>query len=51
MKLIHIVGRQNHGKTTLIVELLEEFARQAIVVGTIKHSSHAHELDRPGKDS
>ena len=51
MKLIHIVGRQNHGKTTLIVELVEEFARRGIAVGTIKHSSHAHELDTPGKDS
>ena len=51
MKLIHIVGRQNHGKTTLIVDLVEEFVRQGIAVGTIKHSSHAHELDTPGKDS
>lgn len=51
MRLIHIVGRKNHGKTTLIVELVQEFARQGIAVGTIKHSSHAHELDAPGKDS
>ena len=51
MKLIHIVGRQNHGKTTLIVDLVEEYTRQGIAVGTIKHSSHAHELDTPGKDS
>ena len=51
MKLLHIVGRQGHGKTTLIVNLVEEFTRQGIAVGTIKHSSHAHELDTPGKDS
>jgi molybdopterin-guanine dinucleotide biosynthesis protein B len=51
MRLIHIVGRQNHGKTTLIVDLVEEYARRGIAVGTIKHSSHAHELDTPGKDS
>jgi molybdopterin-guanine dinucleotide biosynthesis adapter protein len=51
MSRIHIVGRQNHGKTTLIVELIEEFARRGIAVGTIKHSGHAHELDTPGKDS
>jgi molybdopterin-guanine dinucleotide biosynthesis protein B len=51
MKLLHIVGRQNHGKTTLIVDLVEEYARRGIAVGTIKHSSHAHELDTPGKDS
>jgi len=51
MKRIHIVGRQNHGKTTLIVELIKEYARLGIAIGTIKHSSHAHELDTPGKDS
>jgi molybdopterin-guanine dinucleotide biosynthesis protein B len=51
MKLIHVVGRQNHGKTTLIVDLVEEYTRRGIAVGTIKHSSHAHELDAPGKDS
>lgn len=51
MKLIHIVGRQRNGKTTLIVELLQEMTRRGIRVGTLKHSSHAHELDKPGKDS
>jgi molybdopterin-guanine dinucleotide biosynthesis protein B len=51
MKLIHIVGRKNHGKTTLIVELVRELTQQGIAVGTIKHSGHAHELDTPGKDS
>jgi len=51
MKRIHIVGRKNHGKTTLLVELIEELTRRGVRVGTIKHSSHAHELDTPGKDS
>ena len=51
MKPVHIVGRKNHGKTTLIVDLLREFARRGLRVGTIKHSSHVHELDTPGKDS
>lgn len=51
MKRVHIVGRKNHGKTTLIVELLEEFRRRGIHVGSIKHSAHQHELDPPGKDS
>ena len=51
MQTIHIVGRQNHGKTTLIVELIEEFRRRGLRVGTFKHSAHAHELDTPGKDS
>jgi molybdopterin-guanine dinucleotide biosynthesis protein B len=51
MKRIHIVGRKNHGKTTLIVELIGELTRIGQKVGVIKHSSHKHELDTPGKDS
>ncbi len=51
MKLIHIVGRQRNGKTTLIVELVNEMKQRGIHVGTLKHSSHSHELDKPGKDS
>ncbi len=51
MNTIHIVGRQNHGKTTLLVELIEELTRRGVRVGTIKHTSHTHELDTPGKDS
>jgi molybdopterin-guanine dinucleotide biosynthesis adapter protein len=51
MRIVHIVGRQNNGKTTLICELLEELTRRGLKVGTVKHSSHDHELDRPGKDS
>jgi molybdopterin-guanine dinucleotide biosynthesis adapter protein len=51
MKIIHILGRQNNGKTTLIVDLVHELIKRDIRVGTLKHSSHEHELDRPGKDS
>ncbi len=51
MKLIHIVGRQNNGKTTLIVELIAELKKRGLQIGTLKHSSHKHELDKPGKDS
>lgn len=51
MKRIHIVGRKNSGKTTLIVELVAEFSRRGYRVGTIKHTHHEHELDTPGKDS
>lgn len=51
MNRIHIVGRKNHGKTTLIVELIHELRACGIRVGSIKHSSHVHELDTPGKDS
>ncbi len=51
MKRIHIVGRKNHGKTRLIVELIEHYTRRGLRVGSVKHSSHTHELDQPGKDS
>jgi molybdopterin-guanine dinucleotide biosynthesis protein B len=51
MKRVHIVGRKNHGKTALILDLIAELSRRGLRLGTIKHSGHAHELDTPGKDS
>lgn len=51
MELVHVIGRQDHGKTTLVRELIAELVRRGLHVGSIKHSSHAHELDTPGKDS
>ena len=51
MKRLHVIGGKNHGKTTLIVELVRELARHGVPVGTIKHTHHQHELDVPGKDS
>jgi len=51
MQRIHVIGRKNHGKTQLVVELVEEFRRRGLRVGTIKHTHHRHELDTPGKDS
>ena len=51
MKRLHIVGGKNHGKTTLIMELVKELNRRGQTVGTIKHTHHQHELDVPGKDS
>ena len=51
MKPIHIIGQPGSGKTTLIVDIIQELNKQNIKVGTIKHSAHVHELDKPGKDS
>ena len=51
MKRIHIVGRKNSGKTTLMVELVKHLSEHGYRVGTIKHTHHHHELDTPGKDS
>jgi molybdopterin-guanine dinucleotide biosynthesis protein MobB len=51
LKRIHIIGGKNHGKTTLIEELVRELTEQGMRIGTIKHTHHQHELDTPGKDS
>lgn len=51
MKRLHIIGGKNHGKTTLIVELVRELTGRGLRIGTIKHTHHHHELDTPGKDS
>jgi len=48
---VHFIGRQNHGKTTLIVDLVAALATRGLRVGTIKHTGHAHAVDVPGKDS
>lgn len=48
---IHIVGRKNSGKTTLVCELVRELTGRGIRVATVKHTHHQHELDTPGKDS
>lgn len=51
MKTICLVGTDGHGKTTLLEELLPALVERGVKVGSIKHSGHRHELDRPGKDS
>lgn len=48
---IHIVGKKNSGKTTLVCELVQELTKQGRRVATVKHTHHQHELDTPGKDS
>ena len=51
MKVLHVVGRKNHGKTTLITELIAHLTQMEVRVGSIKHCGHEHTLDVPGKDS
>jgi molybdopterin-guanine dinucleotide biosynthesis protein MobB len=48
---VHIVGRKNSGKTTLVCDLVTELSRRGLKVATVKHTHHHHELDTPGKDS
>ncbi len=47
MKIFHIIGQPGSGKTTLVAEL----CRREYRVGTIKHTAHLYELDKPEKDS
>ncbi|MBN2491903.1 MAG: molybdopterin-guanine dinucleotide biosynthesis protein B [Planctomycetes bacterium] len=51
MHRIHIVGRKNTGKTTLVEALAAALARRGVRVGAIKHTGHVHELDTPGKET
>ena len=48
---VHIIGQPGAGKTTLVADLVRHFTAKGLAVGTLKHSSHGHELDKPGKDS
>ena len=51
MTPFHIIGHAGCGKTTLIADLVSVLVEKGIRVGSMKHSSHVHELDKPGKDS
>ncbi len=49
--VIGVVGWKNNGKTTLIERLVGHFTAAGLAVSTIKHTHHAADLDRPGKDT
>ena len=46
-----IVGAKNSGKTTVIEGLVGYLVGEGYRVATIKHTSHSHRFDTPGKDS
>ena len=46
-----LVGRSGSGKTTLAVRLIPELKSRGYRVSTVKHTHHAVDIDRPGKDS
>ena len=50
-KIIQIIGQKNHGKTSLVVDLVATFTQRGLRVGTIKHTAHTYDVDRPGSDS
>ncbi len=49
--IISFVGLSGSGKTTLLERLIRELKWRGLRIGTIKHSSHPHPMDMPGKDS
>ena len=50
-RLISIIGLKNAGKTTFLVALAAELVRRKFRVMTIKHGSHAADMDQKGKDT
>ena len=50
-KVIGVIGWQNSGKTTLVVELVKHLTAEGFNVSTVKHAHHAFDIDKPGKDS
>jgi molybdopterin-guanine dinucleotide biosynthesis protein MobB len=49
--VLEVIGYSGAGKTTLIEKLIPALRKRGIRVAVIKHTSHRHELDKPGKDS
>jgi molybdopterin-guanine dinucleotide biosynthesis protein B len=46
-----IVGAKNSGKTTVIEQLVHNLLENGVRIATVKHTSHSHRFDTPGKDS
>jgi molybdopterin-guanine dinucleotide biosynthesis protein MobB len=51
VRIYGIVGWKNSGKTTLMSQVIAEITARGISVSAIKHTHHAVDLDRPGKDT
>ena len=49
--IVSIVGQSESGKTTLIEKLIPLLTERGYRIGTIKHTHHAVDIDRSGKDS
>lgn len=49
-RIISIIGKKNAGKTTLVVALATEMRRKLRVM-TLKHGTHAADMDAQGKDT
>jgi|TARA_B100001750_G_scaffold216179_1_gene200655 molybdopterin-guanine dinucleotide biosynthesis protein B len=51
MRIFGIIGWSGSGKTTVITKLIPEITARGYKVSTIKHTHHAFDVDKPGKDS
>jgi molybdopterin-guanine dinucleotide biosynthesis protein B len=49
--VISVVGRAKSGKTTLLEKIISELHSRGYSVATIKHTTHAVDIDQPGKDT
>ncbi|OIP37680.1 MAG: molybdopterin-guanine dinucleotide biosynthesis protein B [Deltaproteobacteria bacterium CG2_30_63_29] len=49
--VLSIIGRQNSGKTTAVVNLVPLLKARGLTVATAKHTHHGYEMDTEGKDS
>lgn len=49
--VVSFVARPNHGKTTVIENVIPELIGRGYKIGTIKHHVHHFEMDKPGKDT
>ena len=49
--IVSLVGRPDHGKTTLLEKLIPALNRRGYRIGTIKHHVHEFAMDKPGKDT
>ena len=50
-KMIAVVGRSQSGKTTLIRGLVSTLKARGYRVGTVKHTHHGFDMDKPGSDT
>lgn len=51
LKFLHVIGPKKSGKTSLISYLTKELIARGYKIGTLKHSIHAHPVDKPGSDT
>jgi molybdopterin-guanine dinucleotide biosynthesis protein MobB len=49
--VVVVAGHSNSGKTTLVEQLVPLLRVRGYRIATVKHSRHAFDMDRPGKDT